>query len=216
MRAPLEGEAPVAHPRCMGHGRLGRLGTAAGLRLPALVAGFLPALPPAFLRFLLASLAVPLLLASLAHAQEPRRTIRRSPLVDGRYEVYEDGRRVGTIDRSPLVDGRYELRRDGRRVGTLDEDPLDGGLRLRDEAGRERLRLEPELFGRGGYEVRSQSRRVGELRGSPLVEGQVDAFDAGGRRSGTVRRNPLRDDTYDVEGSVPGLDLFGDGDPGDP
>ena len=61
--------------------------------------------------------AIPLfLLAAPVFAGE---TIRPNPFIDGQYDIFDDGKRVGTIRENPFIDG--QLDRTLRGEGLVDE-----------------------------------------------------------------------------------------------
>ena len=70
--------------------------------------------------------AIPLfLLAAPVFAGE---TIRPNPFIDGQYDIFDDGKRVGTIRENPFIDGQLDVEDGaGHRTETIRRNPFIDG-----------------------------------------------------------------------------------------
>lgn len=113
-------------------------------------------------------------------AWETRREIRRDPFSTDVYQVYENGRWVGTVRKDPLRSDTYRWEEPGGKVrGEVRKDPF----------GCNTLQL-----------LDWQGRLTGEVRPDPFSSGRYRVYDPKGRLQGEVRKDFFRDDVYLFEG----------------
>lgn len=114
-------------------------------------------------------------------AGEVRKEIRPDPFRSGAYEIYEDGRRVGTLQKDPFRADTYELR---------------------DSTGQRQGEVRKDVFRPDGFNVfDSKGQRTGEVRPDPFASDRYRVYDSQGRLQGEVRKDPFRTDSYRFEGS---------------
>jgi hypothetical protein len=80
------------------------------------------------MRLVLAVAIASAILAGRAYGGDGDRTVRENPFIDGQYDVYESGKRVGTVRANPFIADQYDTYdADGRRTGELRRSPFVGG-----------------------------------------------------------------------------------------